>query len=110
MLLAADGMEAIELYTRRGAEIAAVLTDMSMPVMDGAETIIALREINPAVRVIGSSGLAFSGGGDDASSFGLRHFITKPYTAEVMLQTLREVLNETEEAVLEELSGIPATM
>lgn len=92
VILASDGAEAVELYARKGSQIAVVLTDMSMPVMDGATAIMALQEINPAVRIIGSSGLAFSGGGQDAGLVGLRHFITKPYTAEVMLRTLKEVL------------------
>ena len=110
VILASDGSEALELYARHRSEIGAVLTDMSMPVMDGATTIAALREINPTVRIIGSSGLAFSGGGHDARSFGLRHFITKPYTAEVMLRMLKEVLSETESELLEEIREIQMTM
>lgn len=110
VLLACDGSEALELYAKHGSEIAAVLTDMSMPVMDGAATIVALREINPTVRVIGSSGLAFSDGAHDAGAFGLRHFITKPFTAEVMLRTLKDVLSDTESELLEELREIQMTM
>jgi len=54
--------------------------------------------------------LAFSGGGHDAGAFGLRHFMTKPYTAEVMLKTLKEVLSDTEAELLEELREIEMTM
>ena len=38
-------------------EIAVVLTDMMMPVMDGTATIHALTEINPAIKIIAMSGL-----------------------------------------------------
>jgi CheY-like chemotaxis protein len=110
VILASNGTEALQCYAEHGSEIAAVLTDMSMPVMDGAATILALREINPTVRVIGSSGLAFSDGGHNAGAFGLRHFITKPYTAEAMLRTLKEVLSESEAELLEEVTEIQMMM
>lgn len=47
---AADGGEGVELYRRFGEQIDVVLSDMKMPVMDGAQTLDALREINPLVR------------------------------------------------------------
>ena len=43
---------------RQGHEIAIVLTDMAMPVMDGPSTVVALKVMNPKVRLIGSSGQA----------------------------------------------------
>jgi PAS domain S-box-containing protein len=89
-LPAANGAEAVALYRARGPEIAAVLTDMAMPVMDGATAIAALKAINPGVKIIGSSGLD-SGVKTDA---GIRHFIRKPYTAEVLLNELHDILRE----------------
>ena len=47
------------IYTERQDEIAAVLTDMAMPVMDGPATVRALRKINPAVKIIVASGSNF---------------------------------------------------
>jgi PAS domain S-box-containing protein len=90
VLTAANGAEAVALYRNRGGDIAAVLTDMAMPVMDGTATIAALKAINPAVKIIGSSGLD---SGVKVSA-GLRHFIPKPYTAETLLNALRDVLHE----------------
>jgi PAS domain S-box-containing protein len=92
VLQAADGAEAVRLYTSHRNEIAAVLTDMSMPVMDGPATIAALRGINPEVKVIGSSGLDMRDGATGAINDGLRHFMSKPYTAETVLNMLHEVL------------------
>jgi signal transduction histidine kinase/CheY-like chemotaxis protein len=94
VLLAADGTEAVKLYTSRRNEIALVITDMAMPVMDGPATIAALQAINPNVKVIGSSGLDMNDGAVGAVNTGLRHFMPKPYTAETMLTMLLEVLQE----------------
>ncbi len=94
VLLAQNGTEAVALYAMQRSEIAAVITDMAMPVMDGAATIVALRTINPAVRIIGSSGQGEAPGqaGTRTDALGLTHFIAKPYTAEVLLRTLASVL------------------
>jgi PAS domain S-box-containing protein len=94
VLLAANGAEAVKLYTSRRNEIALVITDMSMPVMDGPATIAALQAINPNVKIIGSSGLDMNDGAAGAVNTGLKHFIPKPYTAETLLNTLHEVLRE----------------
>ncbi len=95
VIVAANGAEAIALYAQLRGKIALVLTDMAMPVMDGPALIVALKAINPAVRVIGSSGLSTKGGNAKAVSAGLRHFIPKPYTAETMLKALRDLLDES---------------
>ncbi len=92
--LASSGTEAVTAYVRSGGGIAAVITDMTMPVMGGPVTIQVLRKMNPGLRVIGTSGLAAYGQIGLDASLGLRHFLPKPYTAEVLLQALRKILNE----------------
>lgn len=47
---AADGGGGVELYRRFGWQIDVVLSDLNMPVLDGPQTLDALREINPLVR------------------------------------------------------------
>ena len=56
-------------------------------------TIVALLSMNPRVKIIGSSGLAANGGVAKAASAGIRHFVPKPYTAEKMLRTIRDILD-----------------
>lgn len=97
VLTAANGAEAVSLYAAQGQEIAVVITDMHMPIMDGPATIIALQTLNPRVKIIGSSGLAANGGVAKAASAGVRHFLPKPYTAEKMLNTIRLFLDERSE-------------
>jgi PAS domain S-box-containing protein len=94
VLLAVHGAAAVALYAQHGYKIAVVLTDMAMPVMDGPATILALKTMNPNVKIIGCSGLASGDGADKAVDAGVRHFISKPYTAEIILKTLAKALRE----------------
>ncbi len=92
VMLAANGTEAVSLYTRHQNEIAVVITDMMMPVMDGAATIVALMAINPQVKIICSSGQAPTGGVAGEICASIKHFISKPYSAGALLQELHEAL------------------
>jgi PAS domain S-box-containing protein len=94
VLVAANGAEAVALYAQYRDQVAAVLTDMAMPVMDGPSMIIALKSLNPKVKIVGSSGLAANGGVAKAMGAGVQHFVPKPYTAEGVLKTLAEALRE----------------
>lgn len=90
-LQAADGAEAVALYARHRDEIAAVITDMVMPVMNGPATIEALLDLNPDVRIIGASGWMADLRRVEVGK-GVRHFLPKPCTAESLLRTLKRVL------------------
>lgn len=93
-LLACDGSDAAVLYAGRKGEIAAVLTDMMMPVMDGPATIEVLRRIDPAVRVIIASGVPGKETAARQARLGVKHFLAKPFSAEALLRVLRQVLSE----------------
>ena len=97
VLVAADGAEAAELYARH-REVAVVLTDMAMAVMDGPATIRVLTRMNPAVRIIGTSGLSSNRETIERSANApLAAFLTKPYTAARLLTTIYEVLHSNVE-------------
>jgi PAS domain S-box-containing protein len=88
VLTATDGREAVDLYRARGKEIDLVLMDLTMPHMDGAEAFGELRRLNPAGRIVLSSGYSPE---DVASRFagkGIDGVLQKPYT----LLRLREAL------------------
>ncbi len=94
VMLATDGADAIAQYAVRTLDVACVLTDMMMPVMDGVTTIRVLRKMNPQLRIIAASGLAANGSVAKAAEAGVRHFLPKPYTASSLLTTLRQALDE----------------
>jgi len=89
-LATANGAEAVQLYRDRQPEIAVVVMDMWMPVMDGPTAIAALKAINRQVLIVGSSGLECMGGARTEAN--LAWFLPKPYTAEALLQVLDQVL------------------
>ncbi len=90
---AADGVEAVALYSRHTTEIAAVLTDMMMPIMSGSATIQVLQRINPEVKIIAASGITQNGGLAKAAEMGIKHLLPKPYSAQSVMSTLHKLLN-----------------
>ena len=93
-LTASDGTEAVALYAQRKDEISVVLTDMMMPYMDGPATIRALQKLNPRVKIIASSGLTDNARVAEAANSAVSKFLSKPYTAEKLLEAIAEVLSE----------------
>ena len=92
VLTACDGTEAIARYAQHRERIAATITDMVMPYMDGTSTIRAIRKLNPAARIIASSGFAGDMQIARSSESGADCFLTKPYTARKLLAALEAVL------------------
>ena len=97
VILASDGAEGVATFALHMSEIVAVLTDMMMPVMDGAAAIRAILRLKPDAAVIAASGLAAKGVEAEAASSGeIRKFLPKPYTAGALLRALHEILSEPE--------------
>ncbi|MFH0871339.1 MAG: response regulator [bacterium] len=92
VLSAADGAEAVALYAQHRGKIQAVITDMAMPIMDGAATIRALQKMDPAVKIIATSGMDAEKMVAEASGLAVQAFLQKPFTAERLLRALAEVL------------------
>ena len=91
VLTASDGIEAIALYAEHRDRITLVVVDMLMPAMDGSTTIRTLQKINPQIKIIATSGLA-SKEHLDLVDTGVKTFLSKPYTAQDLLQTITRVL------------------
>ncbi|HEU4763646.1 MAG TPA: ATP-binding protein, partial [Gemmatimonadales bacterium] len=93
--LAVDGADAVAAYARERGTIAAVITDMMMPVMDGAATIRALRAIDPAVPVMAVSGLASEQAFTPVQipGEGPTRYLPKPYTTDELLRALDALLH-----------------
>jgi len=94
VLVAADGTEAINVYMRHGAEIRLVVTDVDMPMMDGAQMIQRLAELNPDVRVVSASGSIETETGKDGKLSGpVRALLQKPFSPARLLQTVKSVIS-----------------
>jgi len=89
VVTASNGAEAVAIYAQQKELISSIVTDLSMPVMDGRATIYALLKINPKAKIIAMSGMDESESVAKASTAGVKHFISKPYTAATLLKALR---------------------
>ena len=92
-ITASNGAEALALFAQKRRKIAVVLTDMAMPVLDGAALIYALRKIDPQVKIIAASGLKATVQSMEPFGLGAASFLAKPFTAETMLWAIHEVLS-----------------
>ncbi len=92
VLEAKDGVDAMEVFQQHQGEIRCVLSDLTMPRMDGWDTLTALRILSPKIPVILSSGY------DEAQVMAGEHserpnaFLGKPYQRKGLSETIRRVL------------------
>jgi two-component system, cell cycle sensor histidine kinase and response regulator CckA len=93
---AIDGAEGLAVFAENRSEIAAVITDISMPLMDGPAMLRALRKLGPATRIIAMSGLMNPDQSARIEELNVSAFLSKPFTAELLLTTVAEVLNENQ--------------
>ena len=92
VLVAQDGAEAVALFAQYRDDVALVLTDMMMPIMDGAAAITAVRHIRPEVRIIATSGLTSLRELAKEIPDSVKFHLPKPYTADKLLQTVAQAL------------------
>lgn len=92
--LAHDGRKGIDIYRNCWQKIDSVIIDMVMPGLDGFQTFIALKQINPDVKAIISSGFTLTQKIEKALKSGARSFLQKPYTKNELLSQIKFVLDE----------------
>ena len=91
VISACDGVAGVAQYAQQSGKIDAVITDMTMPGMDGRTTIMVLLRMNPDVKIIATSGSTAPELNLGVSA-GAQTFLPKPYTAEKLLRTLDQLL------------------
>jgi two-component system, cell cycle sensor histidine kinase and response regulator CckA len=93
VMIANDGIEAIALFAQHKKNIKAAIIDMMMPNMDGSTAIHAIHRINPLVPIIAVSGLLTNEQFPISKESNLTAFLPKPYTAQKLLKTLRQLID-----------------
>ena len=88
VITANDGFAALELYRAR-SDISFVILDLTMPQLDGEQTFLGLRELDPEVRVIMSSGYSEQEVTRKFAGMGLLGFIQKPYSMQALQQVVK---------------------
>jgi len=94
VLTAGSGEEATAVYKVNRDKIGMVILDMIMPDMNGGKTYDVLKEINPDIKVLLSSGYSISGQATEILERGCDGFIQKPFNIEQLSQKIREILDK----------------
>jgi PAS domain S-box-containing protein len=91
--VAGSGQEALAVYTEKQNEIDLVILDMIMPGISGGETFDRLREFNPVIKVLLSSGYSINGEAKHILDRGCNGFIQKPFQLEKLSRKIREMID-----------------
>jgi len=92
---AEDGKAAVNFYKSHWREIDLVVLDMVMPEMNGHDTFLALKEINPAVKAILATGYSLNSEVQEVLDDGVMEFIQKPFDPKQLYDTIAKVMKRT---------------
>jgi two-component system cell cycle sensor histidine kinase/response regulator CckA len=101
VLLASDGVEALEVFRAHLGKISMVILDLTMPRMDGIETLAALHGISGDVKVMLSSGYSEHEISKRFAGKGFSGFIEKPYRISELGDKLRDMLGARANGVVQ---------
>ena len=95
VVVAADGLEALDRFRADPAKFALVLMDLTMPKLDGEQTYAQLRRVAKDVRVVLMSGFNEQEAVARFTGRGLARFVQKPFDLESLSAVVRSVLVDT---------------
>lgn len=88
-----DGARAMDLLAEHSAEIRVVISDISMPNLDGPALALLLRRLRPNVKILAMTGLGSGGSPDASESPAFAASIQKPFTVDTLLTTVHRILH-----------------
>jgi len=94
VFVAGSGKEAIEVFKENQDKIDMIILDTIMPGMGGSETYEKLKEINPHIKVLLSSGYDINDQAVQILAFDCDGFIQKPFNMEDLSKSTRAVLDK----------------
>ncbi|MCK4785051.1 MAG: response regulator, partial [Desulfobacteraceae bacterium] len=94
VLTGKDGKEAVETYKKKQDDIDCVVLDMVMPTMGGGEAYDRMKEINPDIKVLLSSGYSIDGEATEILKRGCNGFIQKPFRMNELAEKIREIVEK----------------
>ena len=92
VLEAANGVDAVAVFRQHQKDIRLVMCDLTMPHLNGWETLAALHQLSPALPIILTSGYDEAHVIADQRAAHSRVFLPKPYTADRLRQALGQAL------------------
>ncbi len=94
ILVARDGVEAVQVYEKNKDKIDLIFSDSRLPRLDGWKAFEQIRKINPQAKAIFSSGFLDPELKSQLARQGINTFVHKPYSPLDVLKTVRETLNQ----------------
>lgn len=85
-----NGLKAVELYKAEKPDV--VTMDITMPDMDGIEAVKAIRDFDPAAKIIMCSAMGQQTMVMDAIKAGAKDFIVKPFQADRVIEAIKKVV------------------
>lgn len=92
VLIARSGQEAVEVYKNNPDDVDLVLLDMIMPGMEAGDIYDRLKSINPAIKVLLSSGYSLDQKAGAIIDRGCNGFIQKPFNMQILEDKIGEIL------------------
>jgi PAS domain S-box-containing protein len=93
--MAENGVKALDILQQHPSEIHLIILDMTMPEMDGKDTLSNIRKLYPEIPVLLSSGYSLNQEIQDLTKQPHTYFIHKPYRRATILQTVQQILTKT---------------
>ena len=93
VLKAHSGYEGLKLFEENKSTIDLIISDLEMPKMNGKEVMDKLREIDPQIKVILSSGALTNADEKNVVNKGFNGFIKKPYNMNTLCEKMAEIIN-----------------
>jgi CheY-like chemotaxis protein len=94
VISACNGAEALSIFTKRKSDIDLVITDFSMPVMNGPTLIKSIRELTPGTNVILCTGIETEENLQGLEGLEINATMFKPFSAATLFESIEEVLRE----------------
>jgi len=91
--IANHGVEAIEKFCEKKFDV--ILMDIMMPVMDGIEATIKIREIDPDVPIIAQTAYAMSEDKNKCLNAGCNDYLTKPINHRLLLSAIEKYITSS---------------
>ncbi len=94
VIVAAGGVQALELFQKHSAEIDLLVTDVFMPEMSGLDWVERVKSLYPEkkIKVLYLSGQTVAQIKDPRLLDSDSYFLEKPYTSKILIEQLKKIL------------------
>ena len=93
VLTALDGEKALSVFAEERKQIDLIILDLSMPRFSGREALERIRQLDPDVKVLVSSGYSEKSETDQLEELGATGYVPKPYTPSNLARAVRNALD-----------------